>query len=263
MISFVAVGFVGVLLGVFGGGGSLLILPLLVYLVGLSPVEATSYSLLIVGVAALIGAVDFLRKGLVNFSSVLGFGFPSIVGVFLTRTVLMHQIPDQLIDSESFSLSKNTLVMGVFCIMVLGSSYSMIRKRPERDETSEHRQRLGITILAGFIVGLLTGFVGAGGGFLIVPALMFLLHLPVREAVATSLFVIALKSVLGFLGDTFMLDDIEWWLLLKLTVAAVIGILLGVRLNRRIPAEKLKTSFGWVVLLMGGLILVREFLLPA
>lgn len=262
MVSVIAVVVVGILLGLFGGGGSLLILPVLVYLVGLSPIVATSYSLLIVGVAALIGAVGQLREGLVNFSSAIGFGVPSVVGVFLARIVVLPLIPDRMYESESFSLTKDALVMSIFCAMVFGCAYTMIRRQPERPETGEEgRERLFVTILAGLVVGFVTGFVGAGGGFLIVPALIILLRMPVREAMATSLFVIALKSLLGFLGDTLILDVIDWWLLLKLTLAATLGIHFGVRLNRRIPADKLKAGFGWVVLLIGAMILIREFLL--
>ncbi len=263
MVSVIAVVVVGILLGLFGGGGSLLILPVLVYLVGLSPIVATSYSLLIVGVAALIGAVGQLREGLVNFSSAIGFGVPSVVGVFLARIVVLPLIPDRLYESESFSLTKDALVMSIFCAMVFGCAYTMIRRRPEHPEKTgeERRERLFVTILAGPVVGFVTGFVGAGGGFLIVPALIVLLRMPVREAMATSLFVIALKSLLGFLGDTLILDVIDWWLLLKLTLAATLGIHLGVRLNRKIPADKLKAGFGWVVLLIGAMILIREFLL--
>ena len=257
MLSLLAVAIVGLLLGLLGGGGSLLILPILVYMVGLEPVAATSYSLLIVGVAALFGAINYWRQGLVSLPSVVSFGLPSVAGVFFIRLAIMPHMPAVLL-SEPIVITKNGFVMTIFAVIVFGSSYSMIHGR--RSESSSHGKASTVmSILAGALVGLVTGFVGAGGGFLIVPALLLLLKLPMREAVATSLFVIALKSILGFLGDVLVVEGIQWWLLVKMIAAAVIGIGIGVKLNRRVAADRLKAAFGWFVLAIGVLILVGEF----
>lgn len=258
LLSLVAIGFVGLLLGLLGGGGSVLILPLLVYLVGIDPVMATCYSLVIVGSAALFGATKYLRQGLVDLRSVVTFGIPSVAGVFLTRFVLMPAIPDILLTHDRFPLSKNTLVMVVFAILILASAMSMIRKSDKAQIVATSRG-VWVSIFAGMLLGLTTGFVGAGGGFMIVPALIFLLGVPIRKAIGTSLFIIAMKSLLGFGADAVVLEGIQWGLLLKFTIAAVVGILIGVRLNRLVPAEKLKVSFGWMILAVGVAILLREF----
>lgn len=259
LLSLVAIGLVGLLLGLVGGGGSVLILPLLVYLVGIDPVMSTSYSLVIVGSAALFGATGYMRRGLVDSRSVLTFGIPSVIGVFLTRSVLMPAIPDVLFESDRFQLSKNTLVMIVFAILILASAISMICKSNRNEEIVGATKGLWVSVMAGTLLGLTTGFIGAGGGFMIVPALIFLLGVPIRKAIGTSLLIIALKSLLGFAADAVVLEGIQWGLLLKFIIVAVVGIAVGVRLNPLVPAEKLKVGFGWMVLAVGITILLREF----
>lgn len=261
LLSLIAIAVIGILLGILGGGGSVLILPLLVYLVGIEPVLATSYSLAIVGTAALVGASGYLRQGLVDSKAVFAFGIPSIVGVFLSRSLLMPAIPDVLFASAAFELTKNTLVMLVFAILILASGLSMIFKARRNSESSDPQgpdRNVLVSILAGVLLGVLTGFVGAGGGFMIVPALVFLLRIPIRHAIGTSLFVIAMKSLLGFFADALVLHGIQWSVLLQFIVVAVIGILVGVRLNRLVPAAKLKSGFGWMVLGVGIAVLIRE-----
>ncbi|MEP3478757.1 MAG: sulfite exporter TauE/SafE family protein, partial [Fuerstiella sp.] len=157
-----------------------------------------------------------------------------------------------------FSLTKNTLVMIVFAILIFASGVSMICKS-NPDQSKAGPKRLWASISAGILLGLTTGFVGAGGGFMIVPALIFLLGVPIRMAIGTSLLIIALKSLLGFAADAVVLDGIQWGLLLKFIIAATIGIAVGVRLNQLIPAEKLKVGFGWMVLAVGIGIVVQEF----
>lgn len=258
-LSVLAIGLVGILLGMLGGGGSVLILPLLVYLVGIEPVMATSYSLVIVGTAALFGSIDYMRKGLVDSRSVATFGSASVIGVFITRSVLMPSIPDVLIASGNIRLTKSTLVMTVFAFMILASAISMIFRSRRDKEVNGQSASVWISILVGCLLGLMTGFVGAGGGFMIVPALIFLLRLPIRQAIGTSLFIIAIKSLLGFAADVMVIEGIQWALLAQFIVVAVVGIMIGVRLNQKVPAEKLKVGFGWTVLGVGIAILIREF----
>lgn len=260
MLNYAAVAIVGFLLGLLGGGGSTLILPVLVYLVGISAVTATSYSLLIVGVAAAFGAAGYLRKGLVDLRAVVSFGLPSIVGVFLARMLIMPQIPETVFRVDSFELTRRGFILAVFAIMVLASAFSMIRQTNRSLESTEtSAPTVWKSIVAGLIVGTSTGFVGAGGGFMIVPALIIFLKMGTRQAIATSLFVIAIKSLVGFCADVFIVAEVEWRLLLQFTSAAVFGILLGVRLNDSVDAERLKVSFGWLILMVGIGILIKEF----
>ncbi|MEM7315126.1 MAG: sulfite exporter TauE/SafE family protein [Planctomycetota bacterium] len=264
MLSLLAIALVGVVLGMLGGGGSVLILPILVYLVGMQPLTATSYSLLIVGVAASVGAAGYVRQGFVDRMAVLGFGIPSIVGVLITRSFILPRLPDRIMNIGEFAITRNLLVMLIFAIMVIASAVSMIRgpinASSEDDASSDasRRPEWWANILAGLMVGLLTGFVGAGGGFLIVPALVFLVGLPIREAIGTSLFIISIKSLIGFAGDLFVVQSIEWGLMTQFTIAAVVGIVIGIQLNKRIPAERLKPAFGWTILVVGLAILLKE-----
>jgi uncharacterized membrane protein YfcA len=266
MLSLLAVGIVGVLLGMLGGGGSVLILPILVYMVGIEPVVATSYSLVIVGISASFGAGGYVRKGLVNRQAVIAFGIPSVLGVFLTRLLILPNLPDEIVTLGSFQLTKNVFVMLIFAVMILFSAFAMIRgssvTEPNLDgsdrEATNSVTAMWSNVSVGFLVGALTGFVGAGGGFMIVPALVVFLKLPIRKAIATSLFIISMKSLLGFMGDLFVLDSIQWGLLIRFTIAAVVGIVLGVRLNEKIPTKQLKAAFGWTILVLGIAILIRE-----
>ena len=254
-----AIAIVGLLLGLLGGGGSTLILPVLVYLVGQPAVEATSCSLLIVGVAAGFGAVGYFRKGLVDLSAVGMFGVPSILGVFVARLVVMPQIPPILYAGEQFELTRRAFILASFAVMVLASAFCMIRKSERRASEQTTGSTAWKSVLAGLFVGLSTGLVGAGGGFMIVPALIIFLKMETRRAIATSLFVIAMKSLLGFAADVFIVSDLNWPQLAGFTLAAVVGILTGVRLNAVVDAERLKVAFGWLVLLIGIGILVKEF----
>ena len=218
-----------------------------------------SYSLVIVGSAALFGATGYMRQRLVDSRAVVTFGIPSVIGVFLTRSVLMPAIPEMLFESGGFQLTKNTLVMIVFAIMILASAVSMIFRSERDDSGVQKRTAIWAPVITGTLLGLTTGFVGAGGGFMIVPALIFLLGIPIRHAIGTSLLIIAVKSLFGFAADAVVLEGIEWGLLLKFIIAAVAGIAVGVRLNTLVPAARLKVGFGWMVLGVGIAILIREF----
>ncbi|MCR9199294.1 MAG: sulfite exporter TauE/SafE family protein [Planctomycetaceae bacterium] len=263
MLNYAAIAVVGLLLGVLGGGGSTLILPVLVYLVGLPAVQATSASLLIVGVAAVFGAVGYFRKGLVDLPAVVMFGGPSVAGVFVARLVFMPRIPPVLYSAEGFELTRRGFLLATFSVLVLISAFCMIRRDrrapSERAAPPAAQRTAWKSVAAGLFVGMSTGLVGAGGGFMIVPALIIFLKMETRQAIATSLFVIAMKSLLGFAADAFIVSDLNWPQLTGFTLAAVVGILTGVRLNAVVDADRLKVAFGWLVLVIGISILVKEF----
>lgn len=251
---------IGISLGLIGGGGSILTVPVLVYLFGIDATIATVYSLFVVGVTSVVGSVSYFRKGLVNLKTAFIFGIPSIAAVFLTRHYIVPAIPEEVFHMGSFIVTKNMLLMLLFAVLMVVASYSMIKKSKNTEEDNQTTANYPLIVAEGTAVGLLTGLVGAGGGFLIIPALVNFLKLPIKKAIGTSLVIISLNSLSGFL---FSLSHttVEWQLLLTITVIAIMGILLGSYLSTKIDGKKLKPAFGWFVLIMGFYILIRETLL--
>jgi uncharacterized membrane protein YfcA len=252
---------IGISLGLIGGGGSILTLPILVYLLGINPVLSTAYSLFIVGSTSLVGSVSYMKKGLVNYKTAIIFAIPSFIAVFLTRKYLMPAIPDELFTLGNFVVNKDLGIMVLFALVMLMASYSMITdNKPEADENQALKYNYPLIAAEGLVVGTLTGVVGAGGGFLIIPALVLLVRLPMKMAVGTSLLIIAAKSLIGFIGDLGN-QTIDWKFLLIFTGLSIMGIFVGTYLTKFIPGEKLKKSFGWFVLIMAVYILVKEIIL--
>ena len=263
---YIAAVIIGFTLGLMGGGGSILTVPALVYLVGIEPVLSTAYSLFIVGVASLVGALSYMRQGLVSYQTALVFAVPSFSAVYLTRRWIVPAIPDQIaqwptLGGGGFVLTKDIAVMVFFAIIMALASFSMIRSNQRVTEVQDEtiRYHYPMILLEGAIVGVLTGLVGAGGGFLIIPALVILAKLPMKLAVGTSLLIIAAKSLIGFLGDVGV-QPIEWSFLLIFTTLAVVGIFIGTYSSRFIAAQQLKSGFGWFVLAMAAYILFNELM---
>lgn len=254
---------VGISLGLIGSGGSILTVPILVYVMGVSPVLATAYSLFIVGSTALVGGFQNIYQKKVDFKTAIIFGIPSIAAVYATRLWLMPIIPKTLLHIGNFELSKNIGLMLLFAVFMVLASISMIRSGKKHEETThtEIRYNYPLILLEGVVVGLLTGLVGAGGGFLIIPALVLFARLPMQLAVGTSLFIIAAKSLFGFVGDLQGDQIMDWHLLLTFTAASVVGIFVGNYLSRFFSGAKLKTAFGWFVLIMGIYIIAKELFL--
>ena len=249
---------IGVVLGLIGGGGSILTVPVLVYLLFINPVTATAYSLFVVGVSSLVGAIRNIQKGLVDFRTAIVFAIPAFIAVYIARKYLVPAIPESIFTIGDFSVTKNMAIMLFFALVMLVASISMIRnKRADSDEESEISYNYPLIIIEGLLVGLITGIVGAGGGFLIIPALVLLAKLPMKKAVATSLLIIAIKSLIGFIGDVENLA-IDWSFLLIFTSISVVGIFLGIYLSNFIEGKKLKKGFGWFVLIMGIYIIYKE-----
>jgi uncharacterized membrane protein YfcA len=255
---------VGVSLGLIGSGGSILTVPILVYIMGVEPVLATAYSLFIVGSTALVGGVQSARQGRVDFKTAIIFGIPSIIAVYATRALIVPLIPDHVFTAFGFEVTKPILLMILFAIVMVAASISMIKPQKKTaavDEDALMVYNYPMILLEGAVVGVLTGLVGAGGGFLIIPALVLLAKMPMKKAVGTSLFIIAAKSLIGFTGDLKGSEIIDWKLLGFFTAASIVGIIIGILLAKKIPGEKLKTSFGWFVLIMGIYIIVKELFL--
>lgn len=250
---------IGISLGLIGGGGSILTVPVLVYLFGVEPVLATAYSLFIVGSTSLVGALPKYKQGLVNLKTALIFGAPAIVAVYATRKFIVPAIPQEIFTVGGFTVTKPILMMLLFAVLMVFASYSMIKgkKEDENGEQGEQKFNYPLILVEGTVVGILTGLVGAGGGFLIIPALVLLSKLPMKQAVGTSLLIIAAKSLIGFLGDIGH-QLIDWKLLMIVTALAIGGIFIGNSFSKKIPGDKLKKWFGWFVLVMGIYIIVKE-----
>jgi len=263
IIGYFASALIGVSLGLIGGGGSILTVPVLVYLFGVEPVLATAYSLFIVGTTSLFGAFPKYKEGQVNLKTALIFGIPSIIAVYATRAFLVPIIPDTVFSVGTLVASKGMLLMGLFAILMVFASISMIRSKndvPPEEPHAPQKFNYPMILLEGAVVGLLTGLVGAGGGFLIIPALVLFSKLPMKQAVGTSLLIIAAKSLFGFLGDLSHYQ-LDWDLLGTVTALAVGGIFLGNWMSRSVDGNKLKKAFGWFVLAMGIYILIKELYL--
>lgn len=253
---------VGISLGLIGGGGSILMVPILVYVFALNPVLATSYSLFVVGFTSLVGAVNNYRKGLVSIKTALLFGLTSVTTVFITRKLIMPRIPDVLFSIGSFQVKHDLATMVLFAILMLLASVAMIKggSRNTNADTNTSSSDTVKLLIFGVLVGLTTGFLGAGGGFLIIPALVLILKTPMKKAVGTSLLIIALNSLIGFTGDLGRID-INWKFLISISLIAVAGIFIGGALSKKISGPKLKKGFGWFVLIMGVYIIIKELFL--
>lgn len=283
---------VGAIMGLTGAGGSILTVPILVYVVGVDAVTATAYSLFVVGVTSAVGAASYWRRGLVHLRAAAAFSVPSLIVVFLTRRWLVPAIPEQLGAVAGVEVTKELFILVLFAVIMGLSALSMIAPPrfaagaagnggaegaegaalvelpppvdgPAAAAPAAAPAKISIPLVAleGTLIGVLTGVVGAGGGFAIVPALVVFSRLPMRVAVGTSLTIIAAKSLFGVLGDLTRDGSFDWPLLLSFTALAVAGILLGSRLSRLVPGAKLRPAFGWFVLAAAAGILLRELLL--
>lgn len=260
IFGYVAAALIGISLGLIGGGGSILTVPVLVYLFDINPVIASAYSLFIVGSTSLVGATGKVRQGLVSLKAVLYFGIPSLIAVFSTRKWIVPALPDIFFTAGSFTLTKDLFTLLFFSVLMILASISMIRnKMPEAEQTDITIQPTRIA-LQGIMTGLVTGMVGAGGGFLIVPALILLLKLPVKKAMGSSLMIIAVNSLIGFTGDLSNIE-IDWGLVLSIAAVAIAGIFAGNYFAKKASATSLKKGFGWFVLVMGLYIVIKELLL--
>ena len=277
---------VGTVMGLIGAGGSILTVPIMVYVVGVDAVTATAYSLFVVGVTSVVGAASYWRRGSVHVHAAVAFSIPSLLAVFCTRRWLVPAIPRQLGTVAGVEVSKDLFILVLFAVIMGLSALSMIVRpryavhaigadgagsdgaapgaphpRTESLDPPPVKVSIPLILLEGAVIGVLTGVVGAGGGFAIVPALAVFARLPMRVAVGTSLTIIAAKSLFGFLGDLAVESRFDWGLLLAFTALAVVGILLGSRLGRLVPGTRLRPVFGWFVLLAAAAILMRELVL--
>ena len=261
ILAYILAFFAGFIMGLIGGGGSILTLPILVYLLGLNPIMATSYSLFIVGSTAFFGTLRRLKKQLIDFKVGILFAVPSVLTIIVVRRIVIPNLPDIFFQINDFSFTKELFIMLLFSIIMFLAGWSMIRSKPKLEES----EALTLSISHFFAIttqaigiGVLAGLVGAGGGFLIVPALVLLLKLPIKKAISTSLFIIAIQSIIGFFIGDFFKIEVDWTFLGIFTTASIVGVFTGISLSKKTSSKKLKNYFGYFTIVMALVILIEE-----
>ncbi len=263
---YLASALIGLSLGMIGGGGSILTVPVLVYLFSQPASSATTDSLLVVGLTALVGSYAYWKQGLVDIRTAIAFGIPSVISVIITKMAITPAIPDPMLRWGGFVLTKDKGLLVLFAILMVLAATSMLRPKKEIEPgtatpASDPNPNPMKVALAGVGVGFVTGLVGAGGGFLLVPALVVLMRLPMKTAVGTSLLLIGVNATIGFTSALVREPHREWGLIAAITGIAMIGLLIGSRLSRHVSAAKLKLGFGVFVLVFGSFVILKELLL--
>jgi uncharacterized protein len=260
IFGYIAMAFVGISLGLIGAGGSILTVPILVYLFGTEATAATAHSMGIVGVSSLVALLTYWRQGKVNLESAIKFIPASMLGVFFARQLILPKIPNLVVSTTSFSLGKDQIIMGSFALLMLAAARAMLKPSKVISQVAPlHPPTLHPvkTITTAFAVGIVTGFVGAGGGFLIIPALVNLLNVPMATAVGTSLLIISINTATGFFTSISQ-NPPDWPQLGVLTTISTVFAILSSQFARRVPQEKLKKFFGWFILIVGAFILLKQ-----
>lgn len=246
----------GVTLGLIGAGGSILAVPILVYFFGVKPVIATGYSLLIVGCTAFVGASNYWKSGAVHLKKAVAFAVPAMISVLLTRLIVIPAIPEAILG-----VSKDSIIMTLFSLLMLMAAASMLKPPSKGDECStENSAQSTRLILGSSIVGVLTGMVGAGGGFLIIPSLITIFKFNIKEAIGTSLTVISINSLVGFNGDLANGIPMDWVLLSAFLSMTIIGVLVGTALGKRVDGSHLKKLFAIFLVILSVVIVLSELI---
>jgi len=252
---------IGISLGLIGGGGSILAVPVLAYLFSVNEKVATAYSLFIVGASALVGGLKQHLNRYVDWRTAVVFGLPAIVGVSVVRRFLVPALPEVLFNIDDFEFTRRMGMFGLFAILMIPAAFSMLKTRKEKKQKGDGivKYNYPLIIGEGLLVGGITGMIGAGGGFLIIPALVILANVEMKVAVGTSLIIIAFKSLLGFfLGDALTME-IDWIFLTVFTLISFVGIFIGSYLSNFIDGNKLKKGFGYFIFIMAIFIFYMEF----
>ena len=251
--------FVGITLGLIGSGGSILSLPIFVYLFGLNPVIASAYSLFTVGLTSLVGSIKNIKLKLIDINTVVYFSFSAAISVYVTRKYLIDLIPDEIVTIGSLLITKEKFLMLFFSILIYFAGIAMIKKRMNKSKSQRRKSKYdkGLILLEGTLVGFVTGLVGAGGGFIIIPVLVLFSKLNMKNAIATSLVIISVKSLIGFIGDIEN-HVIDWVFLLKFSLISIIGIYLGQAIGLKIDGSKLKKSFGYFIIIVASCVIILE-----
>ena len=248
---------IGFSLGLIGGGGSILTIPVLVFFFDIDPEAATTYSLFIVGITAVSGSINHYKIRNIDFKTALQFGIPSVIVLFIVRRWLLKLIPSTIYQQGSLVISKSLFIMIVFSIVMLIAGWLMIKKK--NYPASKDKQSISRLVWEGCITGAITGFIGIGGGFIIVPSLVLFAGLPIKRAIGTSLTIITVNCIVGILGNLEDAASLDYFFLVSFAAFAIAGILAGTRMIKFIPDNKLKPIFGWIILAMSIVVFIRIF----
>jgi uncharacterized membrane protein YfcA len=261
ILGYIGALFVGITLGLIGSGGSILSLPIFFYLFGIPIIDATAYSLFTVGLTSLIGSIKNIKLRLIHLNTVIYFSTSAALSVYITRKYIIELIPDQIISIGDLIITKEKFLLLFFSFLIFFAGIAMIRNR--KDKSSNERRGLKydklLILIEGTVVGFITGLVGAGGGFIIIPVLVLFSKLNMKSAIATSLVIIAIKSLVGFIGDVEN-HDIDWIFLVKFSSISIVGIYIGQAIGIKIDGAKLKKGFGYFILIIASSILIKEIL---
>jgi uncharacterized protein len=259
-ITYAASLFVGLLLGMIGAGGSILTVPIFVFVLKIDPLVSSVYSMFIVGISSLAGGIKAIFKKLVDIKTTVVFGIPSVTGVLFARKFIYPSIPDQIFSIGDYIVSKKILFMFCISTLMFTASVRMLKAPTLHSAThpDDRKVKTEFLLAQGFIVGMITGLFGIGGGFLIVPALYFWSRLPMKKAVGTALLIIAMNSLFSF-STSYSEASIHWILLLRFSLGAVMGILIGSRISEKIPGNFLRIIFGWFVMAVSFYIVFKQF----
>jgi len=259
IIGYVWASLIGVLMGLLGGGGSVLTIPVFVYLFGLSEGYAAAYSLFVIGSTSTVGAINNVIKNNVDFYCALLVGIPSISSVFLTTRFLVPNIPSEIFSVNNFTLIRSKAMMIIFSLLLIVAAILILKKNSESlKQITPKKASKSFLMFLGMSIGLLAGLVGVGGGFLIVPILVLVANIPMKKAVGTTLLIIALNSALGFIGHLFN-KTIDWAFLLPFSLVSILGIIVGMYLSRFVSGAKLKKGFAYFLLVMVVYVMYAEF----
>lgn len=256
IIGYISAIIIGIILSLIGSGGSILTIPVLVYIFNIEPFLATTYSLIIIGITAFFSAIKNIKNGNIDFKIGIIFTLPSLFSVYLTRRFILPSLPQKIKITENFYYKTDELILIFLSIIMILSAVSMILKNNNRMIKKEINYFI-ITI-EGLIIGLITGLIGVGGGFLIIPILVLFGGLSIKKAIGTSLIIILLKSLTGIIGDLQLSLNIDWSFLLSFSCFSLLGVLIGLNISKFISGEKLEKIFGYFVLFIAAFIFLKE-----
>ena len=253
---------IGLILGIIGAGGSILTIPVFVYILKMDPLPSSIYSMFVVGICGLTGGLKSIFNKLVDFKLTILFGIPSIIGVLIARKLIFPSIPLQLLTIGDFILTRNILFMLCFSVLMLISGFRMLMVSSGKYKTpvDQTGRNPGWLFLQGLLVGVITGLLGIGGGFLIVPALYFWGRVDMKTAIGTTLIIIAMNSLFSF-ATSYSTAIIDWNILIKFSLGSILGILIGTFLADKIHGYQLKKIFGCFVLTLSVVIMYNQFFL--
>ncbi|MEO6191125.1 MAG: sulfite exporter TauE/SafE family protein [Saprospiraceae bacterium] len=250
--------FIGLVLGLFGAGGAILTIPILSYLLGINPHEAIIYSYFIVGVISTTVSIPrFIRKE-INLKALLWFGIPSAITLFISRKYIVPYIPNSIVQDSDFEITKGNATMLLLSLILAWSGFKMLKNNLYIPSFNDAKLNSYKILLIGISIGLLTGFVGVGGGFIIVPSLVLLLRLEPNAAVINSLAILSVNNLVGFIVSRDQVLEINWTILIFFTVSAFIGTGIGIRLRVNLGSDHLMKYFAYILLLVSVLVLLAE-----